>query len=222
LEDGCVIILPHRRIDYLVKHGTIELWSPRRSVRKCGRCGYSVRPKNEKLNREARCTGCKQYTIGEPLFPEPALNVIQLVKRHRDCDVVTRARAVEFRAAVLQDLMPQEALRAGFRDRDEFVEWFRLKYATGPLVDVPVPCWVVTYRRIDTDIPQFPANNENVTSASRQSVDYEWRVDHKGRERKASLEMVTDERTLNRWAERADEQRKVAHRLRMRGGREAA
>jgi len=85
-----------------------------------------------------------------------------------------------------------------------------------------VDCWVATYKRVMVDIPQYPAAGENVTTTARRSVDYEWREDHKGRQQKVSLEMVTDERSLNAWAKFAEEQRKAAWKLERRGARRAA
>jgi hypothetical protein len=88
--------------------------------------------------------------------PEPALNVHHVVRRRAIGESITRAKAAHVRMAVLQELTTAEAWAAGFKNRDDFYEWWRLKFLTGPLME-EIECWVATYEREDLDIPQFLA-----------------------------------------------------------------
>lgn len=88
--------------------------------------------------------------------PEPATNVHHVVRRRALGESITRARAVHVRMTILQKITNPEAWAAGFQNRDDFYDWWRLKFLTGPRME-EIECWCATYEREDLDIPQFLA-----------------------------------------------------------------
>jgi hypothetical protein len=86
--------------------------------------------------------------------PEPGLNIHHVVRRRAQGESITRAKAIHVRMTVLQELTNPEAWAAGYKSRDDFFDWWRSKFMTGPLME-EIECWCATYQREDLDIPQF-------------------------------------------------------------------
>lgn len=107
--------------------------------------------------------------------PEPALNVHHVVRRRAAGQSITRAKALNVRMSILQELTLAEAWAAGFKNRDEFYDWWRARWLTGPRME-PIDCWVASYEREDLDVPQFLAlpiagRRGDYTANATQSID---------------------------------------------------
>jgi hypothetical protein len=148
-----VLVLPHGAIKRLVETGSVDVWTP-----------------------------AMRIFDGETVeASEPALNVQHVVRRRYAGQAITHAqargewvtvgavvaqegrdqtrtfwRAEPVRRAALQDLTVMEAAAAGFKTRDDFYDWWRGKYATGPRM-ARIDCYVVTYDRVDTDAAYYLA-----------------------------------------------------------------
>jgi hypothetical protein len=143
-------VLPHGPIKRLVETGTVEVWTPQGTAQVCGRCGA-------RMTKDPRCPRCHLLTAGESVIVEPDLNAYQVVRRRYHSEAITRAKGREVRPSLLQDLTYPEALAAGFKTRDDFYSWWRLRYATGPLM-APIDCFVVTYDHVAEDEAYFLSN----------------------------------------------------------------
>jgi hypothetical protein len=190
-----VLILHHGAIRRLVEQGKVDVWTPAMDAS----AGVPDIDPDELLARLDE--------IAER--PEPALNIQHVVRRRHANPAVTAAKAAgrmvergdihvwkpdPVRRAILQHLAPMHALAAGFKTTDEFFDAWRARYATGPLMHDPIPCWVVTYVNVALDIPQFlarpvPLKQGDYTSSPEQAIDEAETFDGADREQRRALEI---------------------------------
>lgn len=75
------------------------------------------------------------------------------IQRGRGKPAVGRLRVLSVHEELLHEMDPLDALAEGFRSRDEFFDYWRELYGTGPLIKVPV--WVIAFELVGTDEPRL-------------------------------------------------------------------